>query len=243
MLPITEFTHNLWKHDVTRKTPHKLLTRIHPQINMKLIKENMPAALDRLAELEEARKLAQERLEACQKVRDMKKGRQWTELKEGDQVWLEAKNFKVKGAKKLMPRQYGPFKITKKISPVVYQLDLLQLMKIHNVFHMDLLSPYKETEAYRTPYTRLPPDIKEGEEEYKVEAILDMRHFGRWKKLQYLVHWVGYPHTDDTWVNHEDLHTCYVSRSGHRVDVQRQSRNAGVEKFSTSNFKVTVYKK
>jgi hypothetical protein len=34
-----------------------------------------------------------------------------------------------------------------------------------------------------------------------------------------------------------------VSRSGHRVDVQQQSRNAGVEKFSTSNFKVAVYKK
>ena len=84
----------------------------------------------------------------------------------------------MKGAKKLMPRRYGPFKITKKISPVVYQLDLPQSIKIHNMFHVDLLSPYKETEAYRTPYMRLSPDIKEGEEEYKVKAILDMRHFG-----------------------------------------------------------------
>jgi hypothetical protein len=53
-----------------------------------------------------------------------------------------------------MPRRYSPFKITKKISPVAYQLDLLQSMKIHNVFHVDLLSPYKETEAYGTPYMR-----------------------------------------------------------------------------------------
>jgi Chromo (CHRromatin Organisation MOdifier) domain len=136
----------------------------------------------------------------------MKKGRQWDELNKDDQVWLEAKNFKVKGAKKLMPCRYGPFKITKKISSVAYQLDLPQSMKIHNVFHVDLLSPYKETEAYGTPYMRPPLDIKEGEEEYEVEAILDMRCFGRWKKLQYLVHWVGYPHADDTWVNHEDLH-------------------------------------
>jgi Chromo (CHRromatin Organisation MOdifier) domain len=174
---------------------------------MKLIEENMPAALNRLAELEEAWKLVQECLEACQKVRDTKKGQQWTELNEGDQVWLEAKNFKVKGAKKLMPRQYSPFKITKKISPVVYQLDLPQSMKIHDVFHVNLLSPYKETEAYGTLYTRPPPDIKEGKEEYEVEAILDMRRFSQWKKLQYLVHWVGYPHANDTWVNHEDLHT------------------------------------
>jgi Chromo (CHRromatin Organisation MOdifier) domain len=206
MLPITEFTHNSWKHDVTHKTPHKLLTGIRPQVNVKLIKENIPATLNQLVELEEARKLAQERLEACQKVRDTKKGQQWAELEEGDQVWLEVKNFKVKGAKKLMPCRYGPFKITKKISPVAYQLDLPQSMKIHNVFHVDLLSPYKEMEAYGTLYTRPPLDIKEGEEEYEVKAILDMRHFGQWKKLQYLVHWVGYPHVDDTWVNHKDLH-------------------------------------
>jgi Chromo (CHRromatin Organisation MOdifier) domain len=143
----------------------------------------------------------------------MKKGRQWTKLEEGDQVWLEARNFKMKGTKKLMPCQYGPFKITRKISPVAYQLDLLQSMKIHNVFHIDLLSPYKETEAYGTPYMRLPPEIKEGKEEYEVKAILDMRHFGRWKKLQYLVHWVGYPHTDDTWVNHKDLHALELLKN------------------------------
>jgi Chromo (CHRromatin Organisation MOdifier) domain len=206
MLPITEFTHNSWKHNVTRKTPHELLTGIHPQVKVELIEENVPAALDQLTELEEARKLAQEQLEACQKIQDTKKGRQWAEMEEGDQVWLEAKNFKVKGTKKLMPRRYGPFKIMKKISPVAYQLNLPQLMKIHDVFHADLLSPYKETEAYGTPYMRPPPDIKEGEEEYEVKAILDMRHFSRWKKLQYLVHWVGYPHADDMWVNHEDLH-------------------------------------
>jgi hypothetical protein len=34
-----------------------------------------------------------------------------------------------------------------------------------------------------------------------------------------------------------------MSRSGHRVDVQQQSRNAGVEKFTSSNFKVTAYNK
>jgi hypothetical protein len=46
MLPITEFVHNSWKHNVTHKTPHELLTRIHPQVNVKLIEENVPAALD-----------------------------------------------------------------------------------------------------------------------------------------------------------------------------------------------------
>jgi hypothetical protein len=54
MLPIAEFVHNLWKHDVTRKTLHKLLMGICPQVKVDLIEENVPAALDRLVELEEA---------------------------------------------------------------------------------------------------------------------------------------------------------------------------------------------
>jgi hypothetical protein len=46
MLPIAEFTHNSWKYDVTCKMLHELLTGIRPQVNMKLIEENVPAALN-----------------------------------------------------------------------------------------------------------------------------------------------------------------------------------------------------
>jgi len=42
---------------------------------------------------------------------------------------------------------------------------------------MDLLLPYKETEAYGTPFTH-PPPIINNEEEYKIKAILDTRHKG-----------------------------------------------------------------
>jgi hypothetical protein len=48
-------------------------------------------------------------------------------------------------------------------------------MKVHNIFHVDLLMPYKETEAYGTPYTQPPPMIEEGEEEYKIELIIRIR--------------------------------------------------------------------
>jgi len=51
-------------------------------------------------------------------------------------------------------------------------------MKIHNVFHTDLLLPYKETEQYGTPFTR-PPLIIDSEEEYEIENILDAQHYGR----------------------------------------------------------------
>jgi Chromo (CHRromatin Organisation MOdifier) domain len=79
-------------------------------------------------------------------------------------------------------------------------------MRIHNVFHVDILSPYKTTEVYGEPYMHPPPILEEEEEEYEIEAILDMRRYGRKKTLQYLVHWKGYPHSNDSWVNHKDLH-------------------------------------
>jgi hypothetical protein len=58
---------------------------------------------------------------------------------------------------------------------VVYHLELLESMKIHNVFHIDLLIPYKEIDAYGTPFTRPPPVIENEEEEYEIELILDAR--------------------------------------------------------------------
>ena len=48
--------------------------------------------------------------------------------------------------------------------------------------------------------------IINNEEEYEIEAILDSRRKGRGCQLQYLVHWKGYPHSDDSWITHKDLH-------------------------------------
>ena len=127
------------------------------------------------------------------------------EIKEGDQVWLKGRNLSIAGNRKLSPKHYGPFAVTQMISPVAMHLDLPKLMKIHNVFHMDLLLLYKETEQYGMPFTCLPPIIN-SEEEYEIENILDARWHGRGRKLQYLVHWKGYPHSDNSWIDHKDLH-------------------------------------
>jgi hypothetical protein len=78
-------------------------------------------------------------------------------------------------------------------------------MNIHNVFHVDLLSPYKVMEAYGEPYTHPPPVVEEEEEQYEIDTILNMRRHGRKRTLQYLVHWKGYPHADNLWVNHKEL--------------------------------------
>src|SRR6266699_3494718 len=98
-----------------------------------------------------------------------------TEMNVGDQVWLEGKNLAVRGKRTLLPKWYGPFPVKAKIGKVAYRLTLPASMKIHNVFHVDLLLSYKEMEAYGPAYMRPLPDLIEGEEEYAVEYIRDAR--------------------------------------------------------------------
>jgi len=70
-------------------------------------------------------------------------------FKVGDQVWLEASHLKLPyHTPKLAPRRQGPFRISKIISPVAYQLTLPLSWGIHNVFHASLLLPYKETTTH-----------------------------------------------------------------------------------------------
>src|SRR6267154_502802 len=143
-------------------------------------------------------------------------------MKVEDLVWLEARNLVVRGTRKLLPKRYGPYPIIERKGAVAYQLKLPSEMKIHDVFHVDLLLPYKETEAYGPGYTRPPPDLIEGEEEYEVESIRDIRHKGCSQKREYLMHWRGYPASDDSWVSQDDLNAPELLK-----EFQTQSAEAG----------------
>ncbi len=98
----------------------------------------------------------------------------------GTQVWLEGTHLHLPyQATKLAPKRYGPFEVTKEISPIAYQLRLPRGWNIHDIFHASLLSPYCETATHGPNYSRPPPDLIKGEEEYEVEKIVNHRHSGR----------------------------------------------------------------
>ena len=70
------------------------------------------------------------------------------------------------------------------------QLQLPQSMKIHNVFHPNLLRKASTDPLINQVNEPPPPVIINNEEEWEVEDILDARsHRG---KLQYRVKWVGW---------------------------------------------------
>jgi hypothetical protein len=67
------------------------------------------------------------------------------------------------------------YPIIKQVSPITYRLKLPPSLKIHNVFHVDLLTPYYETEEHGVNYHRPPPELIDGEEEFEVEEIINKR--------------------------------------------------------------------
>jgi len=72
---------------------------------------------------------------------------------------------------------------------------------------VNLITPYKETELHGPNFTCPPPDLIEGEQEFKVEKILDAQQKGKGHKMHFLVKWKGYPISDNFWEPRENLHT------------------------------------
>src|SRR6266481_5644391 len=160
-----------------------------------------------------------------------------SQYKPGQQVWLDATHLKLLHQKaKLTPKRLGPFKITKEISPVAYQLALPASWRIHDVFHASLLNPYHETKAHGPNFTHPPPDLIEGEEEYEVEQIVAHRTFGRSQRLQYLIKWKGYPKSDNSWepadqVHAPDLVKCYQSAAKNRSAIRSTAKDQSAIKM------------
>ena len=100
--------------------------------------------------------------------------------KEGEKVLLSTYNSRVQAVdatNKFLPKYIGPFTITKVISEVVYQLDLPETMKCHNVFHMDRLQSYSENHENDFPgrmqANRPLPPVEAPALELIVDCIID----------------------------------------------------------------------
>jgi hypothetical protein len=203
-LPIAQFAHNNWPSDTTRKSPFFLLMGFNPRADWVHATSPIPRVTLRLEQLKEAQVQARNAMIKAQQ--SWVKHRDTPKYKEGDLVWLEGKNLRInQPTAKLAPRRHRPFKITQVMSAINYRLELPTQWSIHPVFHIDLLTPYKETTMHGPNFTQPTPELIDGEEEYSVEKILDSWHFGRRQRLQYLVKWEGYPNTDNMWVNKDDV--------------------------------------
>jgi Chromo (CHRromatin Organisation MOdifier) domain len=204
--------HNSWINTSTGYTLFDLLISHMPTINVSSNTTNIPKVNRQKEWLEQARRCAQAAIQAAQQLvtqrGQRKKGqRHYHGHAVRDQVWLKGINLKLTHPKaKLDAKRYGPFRITKEVSPVVFQLALPPQWRIHNMFHASLLTPYKEMEEHRENFMQPPPELIKGQEEFEVEQILNSRRVGCAKKLQYLLQWKRYSRMHDSWQNATEVH-------------------------------------
>ena len=163
-----------------------------------------------------------------------------------DKVFLDSQNIKsTQPSKKLDLKYYSPYEVIAPIDKQAYRLALLSSMKIHNIFYISLLKPC-DTKG-KTPL--LFPIDMEGEEEYEVKKILNSRiHYG---KLQYLVKWLGYLHTDNQWMVPKDVsealelisiyHRLYPNKPNAMSPKQNQAcKESGCSKTSANLIQLPI---
>ena len=122
----------------------------------------------------------------------------------GDLVLLSTANLRMKNIPSKLQRKFvGPFSIVDKISPLVYKLQLPDTWKIHNVFHISLLRPWRQS-LYSTDQQQVVPEIEapEAEQTGEMEKVLRWRWVRRGRRLtkEYLVLWRDQPVDEISWV-------------------------------------------
>ena len=211
-LPLAEFAHNNWRSETTKHTPFFLLMGYHPRADGHYAASSSPLVEQRLDNLLQARRDALTHMTRAQQL--WVKHRDTPKYAVGDRVWLDGRNLKTdQPTSKLAPRRHGPFAIAQVMSPVSYRLELPHQWRIHPVFHIDLLTLYCETKMHGENYLRPLPELIDNEEEFEVEAVLDSHVFGRGRKLQYLVKWLGYPSSDNQWEDADKVHVDELVRA------------------------------
>ncbi len=90
--------------------------------------------------------------------------------------------------------------------------------------------PYKETELHGPNFTRPPPDLIEGEQEFEVKKILDVQPRGQGRKMHFLVKWKGYPMSDNSWEPRENLHVDrLIAEYNKKKQRQAEPKKKGVK--------------
>ena len=114
---------------------------------------------------------------------------------------LSSKHLSLQHVHKLKPRFVGPFSVVSRVGPAAYKLDLQgRYQGIHPVFHVSLLRPHVPGGSSAAPPL---PILRNGEEEWAVEAIL--RHRRKGAGTEYLVRFEGFDASQDQWLSEEDL--------------------------------------
>jgi len=116
----------------------------------------------------------------------------------GDLVMLNGRNIQTRRpSRKLDHKNHGPFQVEKIVSPLAVKLTLPRKWKIHDVFHVSLVEPFRVGSRETPDPSKVlrEADNIENSEEYDVDEVMASIKKGR--RVLYLVKWLDYPDRRD----------------------------------------------
>ncbi len=100
-------------------------------------------------------------------------------FEEGDEVWLNIKNFQLSEglSHKFLGPYASPFKVLGKKNFDTYKLELPKIFKVHPIFHVSLLKLVARDASRpdREHNSRPPPNLVHNEPEFEMEVVLKSR--------------------------------------------------------------------
>ena len=173
-----------------------------PRMGVEPFQFKVPAAQDMALQIEQTLEQTRHNLKKTQEAMKTQADKHRSDVREykiGDLVWLSTANLNLgRQSRKLSEKWLGPYKIISLKGSNAVELKLPSSMRIHPVVNVSRIKPYKE----RLPGQRIDKPgavtvTEDGDPEYLVDYIVDScLKRGR---LEYLIHWEGYPEEERTW--------------------------------------------
>lgn len=207
LLASAEYAMNAQVNATTGESPFSQVLAYTPSLHVNLEREEEwkkgpqnQVAEDRARVIAESLDIARDARDTAERsmAKHYDKKRSEMHFDVGERVLLAAKNIRtLRASKKLADQFIGPFEVLERIGENAYRLKLpVKYGRLHSVFHVSLLQAYRGRPGRETPE---PADI-EGEEEWEVEQVLDMRRKrGRKGGREYYVRWKGFSEAHDSW--------------------------------------------
>lgn len=220
LLPMAQMAYNNKTSESTGQTPFYANHGRHPNLFTRTLPSIKTEAATATAE--ELKKTHEELRESLEKAQRQsisyvnQKRKMAPQLKKGDRVYLLTKNLRTTRPSKGLDNIYvGPFLIKAQNGPVTYTLDLPPDAKIHPRFHVKLLKPADP----ETPLQKTFHYEPEEDNEFDVERIL--AHRTTRHGTEYLIKWLGYPDSENTWEPKTNLTNCRRKLAQYHQQPQR----------------------
>ncbi|GJX59436.1 ty3-gypsy retrotransposon protein [Tanacetum coccineum] len=212
-LPWAEYSYNTGYHTSTGTTPfYVVYGREPPSLLPYVMGETKNAELEQqLVDRDDMLKLICHNLHKAQDPMRQQANSKRCDIsfEMGDYVFLKIQPYRQRSLakrryEKLSPRFFGPYRITRKVGPVAYKLDLSPESCIHSIFHVSMLKPASSPiSADMAPL----PITNDWEIDIQPHSVLAHRWVNEAGKqvLELLISWYDRPQEEATWETYDLL--------------------------------------